>query len=63
MPSYQTDQIDSIQDYVALIDDAKTAEEKNGNESDFLFRGQPQNWALRPKLARLTLKGEVKNVP
>ena len=62
MPSYQTDKIDSIQDYVALVDEAKADEETKGNESDFLFRGQPQNWALRPKLARLTLKGEVKNI-
>lgn len=62
MPSYQTDQIDSIQDFVALVDEAKTAEEEKGNESDFLFRGQPQDWALRPKLARLSLKGEVQNI-
>lgn len=62
MPSYQIDQIDSIQDYVALVDEAKTAEENNDNESDFLFRGQPQDWSLRPKLARLALKGEVKSI-
>jgi len=62
MPSYHTDKVNSIQQYVALVDEAKAEEELNGNDSDFLFRGQPQDWPLRPKLARLTLKGEVTNI-
>lgn len=62
MPSYQTEEIDSIQDFVAFLDDVKTKEEEKGNESDFLFRGQSQDWALLPKLARLSLKGEIKNI-
>jgi len=62
MPSYQTDQIVNIQDFVALVDEAKTKEEEKGNQSGFLFRGQSQDWDLRPKLARLSLKGEVSNI-
>lgn len=62
MPSNREEEITSIQEFVALIDREKEEAEKSGNDADLLFRGQPGDWALLPKLARLNLRGEVGNI-
>ena len=62
MPSYREEEITSIQNFVALIDDEKNKAEKSGNDADLLFRGQPEDWPLLPKLARLKLRGELDNI-
>lgn len=62
MPSYREKVISTIQDFVTLIDTEKTEAEKSGNDSDLLFRGQPIDKSLRPKLARLKLRGEIGNI-
>lgn len=62
MPKYREKKIASIQEFIDLIDQAKADAEKSGNDSDLLFRGQPEDLSLRPKLARLDLRGEINNI-
>jgi len=62
MPGYREQEIKSIQEFVDLIDQEKSNAEKSGNDSDLLFRGQPVDLPLRPKLARLNLRGEIGNI-
>ena len=62
MANYKTDQIESVQGFITLVDHVKDSEESNGNRSDFLFRGQSQDWPLLPKLARLRLRGDVTKI-
>jgi hypothetical protein len=47
--------IDNVVEYVKFIDDTKQANERKGNNSELLFRGQPIDKPLLPKLARLNL--------
>ena len=54
--------IDTVQDFVALVDQEKDTAEKSGNDVDFLFRGQRRDLPLLPKLARLELRGEIQNI-
>lgn len=62
MPNYRKKEITNIQEFIELIDQEKTDTEKSGNDSDLLFRGQPEDLSLRPKLARLNLRGEIVNI-
>jgi hypothetical protein len=62
MPSYREEEITSIQEFVDLIDKEKTNAEKSGKDSDLLFRGQSVDLPLRPKLARLNLRGGIRNI-
>ena len=62
MVNYRETEINSIQDFVAFVDKEKEVAEANGNNTDFLFRGQNRDFALLPKLARLQLRGEINNV-
>jgi len=55
-------QISTLHDYIEFINNLKDEEEKLGNSSDFLFRGQEQDWELVPKIARLKLRGEAQNI-
>jgi FRG domain len=59
IPSYH---IATLSDFLALVDGQKKAEEKRGNKSDFIFRGQPVDEPLRPKLARKNLRGKLLNI-
>jgi len=54
--------ITNVQEFVDLIDKEKENSEKSGNDADFLFRGQRRDLPLLPKLARLELRGEIKNI-
>ncbi len=62
MASFREEEIGNIQDFVALIDNEKNNAEKSGNDVDFLFRGQPEDLPLLPKLARLKLRGDIDNI-
>jgi hypothetical protein len=62
MTNYSVQEVTNIQDYVALIEKIKTISENKGNMTDLLFRGQNSDSPLLPKLARLTLKGEITNI-
>jgi len=62
MPKYIEKVVTTIQEFVALIDDEKNKAEKSGNDADLLFRGQPNDWTLIPKLARLKLRGDIFNI-
>jgi hypothetical protein len=54
--------ITSVSDFVALVEYRKKEEERGGNSSDFLFRGQPIDEPLRPKLAREKTRGRFLDV-
>ena len=62
MDTYREGKIDSVQQYVNLIDKEKESAEKAGNDTDLIFRGQRRDLPLLPKLARLELRGEIKNI-
>jgi len=62
MDTYREEKIDSVQQYVDLIDKEKESAENAGNDADFIFRGQRRDLPLLPKLARLDLRGEIKNI-
>jgi hypothetical protein len=55
-------EISTLHGYIEYINEEKDKEEKIGNGSDFIFRGQKQNWDLKPKLVRLNLRGELKKI-
>lgn len=48
----------TVSEFVARIADIKTSQVALGNKNDLLFRGQPCDKPLLPKLGRLTPKGE-----
>ncbi len=54
--------IQSVQDYVNFIDTEKRNYEKVENKVDFLFRGQQRDLPLLPKLGRIKLRGEIKEI-
>ncbi len=54
--------VSTIEEFITAINEVKEKEEKGGNESDLIFRGQPEDWELLPKLARLNIKGEIGNI-
>ena len=62
MVSLREQKIGSVQEFVALIDQEKESAEKSGNDADFIFRGQRRDLPLLPKLARLDLRGEIRNI-
>lgn len=62
MSKFREEEIESIQDYIALIDQIRDEEDLDKNYSDFLFRGQSEDWNLLPKLARVELKGEISKI-
>lgn len=51
--------IQSINEYIDLIENVKTNNVAIGNKADLIFRGQSSDKPLLPKLARLTLNGEM----
>ncbi len=57
-----TNTITTLHQYIEFISEEKDKEERTQNKSDFLFRGQNKDWDLIPKLVRLNLKGELKNI-
>ncbi len=59
MSRYQTEKIINIQEFVELVNSIKVAEDKSGNKSDLLFRGQPVDEPLLPKISRLPLNGKI----
>lgn len=62
MSTVRTETIESIQDFVGLIDQLRDEEDLDKNYSDFLFRGQKEDWKLLPKIARINVKGEIVNI-
>ncbi|MFH1821301.1 MAG: FRG domain-containing protein [Methanobacteriota archaeon] len=52
----------SIPEYVALVDSIKKKSEEAGNNADLLFRGQPIDRELLPKLGRLTPHGTFEKI-
>ncbi len=54
--------IDSLSKYIDRIESIKKESEKNSNGAEILFRGQREDKALLPKLARLNLNGEIANI-
>lgn len=51
--------LDSIRDYLDLIRKNKDENMRNGNPSDFVFRGQGADYPLIPKICRLKPKGDL----
>ena len=58
----KTYEITNLSTYLKYLQQEKKAEEKNGNKADFIFRGQPVDKPLRPKLTRVVSKGERLNI-
>lgn len=54
--------IESLSDFINKIEILKNKSESSGNHSEFLFRGQRSDQKLCPKLVRLNLNGEIKNI-
>jgi AraC-like DNA-binding protein len=62
MSNYTIKKINSVKDFVDLIEKIKEENVNRGNKSDLLCRGQQKDEPLLPKLARLNLNGEIDNV-
>jgi FRG domain len=56
---YNVHSFTSFSDYLSLLENEKKNEEENGNQSDFIFRGQPIDKPLLPVLARNKPKGKL----
>lgn len=54
-------QITSISQLLDHVEREKTTEESAGNTADFIFRGQPLDRPLLPRLARIVTKGRFLN--
>lgn len=54
--------IKSIKQYIELIEQITENNKTKGNKADIIFRGQPVDKPLLPKLARLTLRGSFINL-
>lgn len=59
MPNYTTIHIESISDFIKVVENLKYNSESQGNNAELLFRGQNNDKPLLPKLARLRLKGSI----
>ncbi|QJD94862.1 FRG domain-containing protein [Mucilaginibacter robiniae] len=55
-------EINTIEEYLNLIKQSKEENVRNGNQQDFLFRGQMADYPLIPKLCRLKAKGNLLDV-
>jgi hypothetical protein len=54
--------ISDLPSFISIIGNVKSECERDGNNSELLFRGQQQDKQLLPKLARLNLNGEIKSI-
>lgn len=54
--------IENVSEYVALIADIKRKQIERGKKSDLLFRGQPCDKPLLPKLGRVKVKGVLPKI-
>jgi hypothetical protein len=50
------DEVSSLISFLAIIEREKVTELNNGNSSDFIFRGQRQDFQLIPRIRRLHRK-------
>jgi hypothetical protein len=55
-------QVTSLSQFVKHVEKLKREAEAGGNPAEFLFRGQPCDKPLIPKLGRIHLKGDLINV-
>jgi len=55
-------EIQTLSGFIARIETLKHEHEVSGNNSELLFRGQRQDKKLLPKLARLSLNGNIKSI-
>lgn len=62
MSNLEEHTVDTLSDFVALVERLKEGEAKSGNHSDFIFRGQPVDKPLRPRIARLKPKGDLEKI-
>lgn len=62
MASYKTKNIETISDFINIVEHTKHQSEQEGNIAELLFRGQNVDKSLLPKLGRLRLKGDIINV-
>lgn len=62
MTSHDFNPIKSLSQFVGYIETIKRDVEAAGNKADLLFRGQPCDEPLIPKLGRLDLKGELLDI-
>jgi hypothetical protein len=53
--------INSITTFSAHVENAKTLQEEKDNHADLLFRGQPVDEPLIPRLGRMRLRGKLAN--
>lgn len=54
--------ITTVAEFVARVVEIKKEQVTQGNESDLLFRGQPCDKPLLPKLGRIVPKGKLPNI-
>jgi len=62
MPSYKTETIKTVKDYIDIIESVKAINKLKGNNAELLFRGQNVDKPLLPKLARIKLRGTIANM-
>lgn len=55
-------QVRCVSEFINHVEAIKQAEQKNGNSADFIFRGQPVDKPLLPKLGRVVPKGNRANI-
>jgi hypothetical protein len=54
--------IQSVSEFLRLVEQAKKIEEAKNNNADFIYRGQREDKPLRPRLGRLVPKGKRKKI-
>lgn len=62
MASYKTKKIQTIIDFINIVEETKQSSENQGNFAELLFRGQNRDKPLLPKLGRLRLNGKIETV-
>jgi len=60
--SSETLQITCVSEFLNHVETIKQTEQEDGNSADFIFRGQPIDKPLLPKLGRVVPKGKRANI-
>jgi len=58
---WEVETVKSVSAFIKLVEDQKRVEEASGNAADFIFRGQPVDKPLLPKLGRPPLHPHLRN--
>lgn len=55
----RSEEVNTLSEYLELIKESKSAQDMSEKNTDFVFRGQPADYPLMPKLCRMNAKADI----